>query len=109
LENNGGGDGLLDSRAMAIASFNGSETSAEGVFQIALEEVLATLEIAKTADRTENVAAGEVITYTYTVTNTGNVSISAISLTETHNGSGPAPRPAGEQLLTDNGATGDSS
>lgn len=109
LENNGGGDGLLDARAFAVASFAGSEASAESSFQIALEEISATLEVAKSADRTENVAAGDVITYTYTVTNTGNVTISAISLTETHNGSGPPPRPSGETLLADNGVTGDSS
>ncbi len=108
MEDHGGGDGVLEARALATATRNGAETSAEGSLRIALEDLRATLEIAKSADRTENVAVGEVITYTYAVTNTGNVAIHSISLTENHNGSGPPPRPSGEQLLVDNGVPGDS-
>ena len=66
------------------------------------------LTVTKTADKTVNVAAGELVTYTYVVTNNGNQVISGITLSDAHGGSGPAPTPADETLTADNGTTGDS-
>lgn len=109
LEGNGGGDGALEARASAVGTFNDLEATGSASLAIDLEDIVTTLAVAKTADRTENVAAGDVITYTYTVTNTGNVTITAISLSESHNGSGPVPVPGGETLTTDGGTEGDSS
>jgi hypothetical protein len=108
LDGNGGGDGVLDHLATASASFGSIATTAETKAEIDLEDIVATLEVTKTADRTAGVAAGDVITYTFTVTNTGNVAITSISLTESHNGSGPAPVPGDERLTGDAGRTDDS-
>lgn len=66
------------------------------------------LQITKIADDDELVTVGQEITYTYTVTNTGDVNINNVTINDVHNGAGPAPVPGDEQLLTDNGTTGDS-
>ena len=50
------------------------------------------LTVAKTADRTEITAAGEVITYSFRVTNTGNVTIADVTVDEvSFSGTGAAP------------------
>ncbi len=110
LNSNGGGDGDLDNVATATGRYGGSQTSSPAVaYAIDLQNILATLAVTKTADKSSDVALGEVITYTYTITNTGNVQVTAISLSDSHNGSGPAPAPdADSATLTDNGTTGDS-
>lgn len=63
--------------------------------------------VTKTADKTSNVNAGELITYTYTVTNDGNVTIKNLTLADVQNAAGPAPVP-GSELLTDNPPNGNS-
>jgi uncharacterized repeat protein (TIGR01451 family) len=57
--------------------------------------------VTKTASKTLNAAAGDVITYTYKVTNNGNVTIKNITLADVHNAAGPAPVPGSEILTTD--------
>ena len=63
--------------------------------------------VTKTADKTVNVAAGDVITYTYKVTNDGNVTIHNITLADVHNAAGAAPVP-GSETLTDSPPLGNS-
>lgn len=63
--------------------------------------------VSKSADKTTNVAAGDVITYTYIVTNDGNVTITNLTLSDVHNAAGPAPIP-GSEVLTDNPPAGNS-
>jgi len=46
----------------------------------------ATLE--KTADVTENLQPGDIVTYTYLVTNTGNVTLDNLSVSDVHSGTG---------------------
>ncbi len=57
--------------------------------------------IAKSANDTTDVVAGQTLTYTYVVTNNGNITIDGISIADVHGGSGPAPVPAGETLTGD--------
>ena len=66
------------------------------------------LEMVKTADDTEFVTVGQVITYTYRVTNNGNVIIRDVAVSDTHNAAGAAPTPTNPQLVADNNTTGDS-
>lgn len=72
------------------------------------DDYVPSLAITKTADKTMNVGAGEVITYSYVVTNTGDAPIINVNFVDSHNGSGPAPVPANETLSADNGDVGDS-
>ncbi|PSK96914.1 DUF7507 domain-containing protein, partial [Cecembia rubra] len=46
------------------------------------------ISLQKTADKTTNVEAGDVITYTYVVTNTGNITANNINVTDVHPGTG---------------------
>lgn len=109
LNSNGGGDGDIDNTATATGTYGGSPTNGSISYAIDLENVSATLAVAKAADDTTDVTLGQLITYTYTITNTGNVAITAISLADVHNGSGTAPAPdADGATLTDNGTIGDS-
>ncbi|MEX0346209.1 MAG: hypothetical protein AB3N20_14900 [Rhizobiaceae bacterium] len=110
VTSNGGGDNDLDNVATATGNYGGSPTSSPPLaYSIDLEDIAATLTVAKTADDTTDVTLGQLITYTYVITNTGNVPITAISLSDVHNGSGPAPTPdADSATLTDNLPAGDS-
>ena len=44
--------------------------------------------LAKVADKTTDIAVGDVITYTYTAENTGNVTLADVSISDVHSGTG---------------------
>ena len=82
-------DGYLDDKATVTADyFNGVTTTSvtnsdKKSIQLNINPALL---VTKTADKTVNVIAGDVITYTYTVKNNGNTPINGINLADTHNG-----------------------
>ena len=82
-------DGYLDDKATVTADyFNGTTTTAvtnsdKKSIQLNINPVLL---VTKTADKTINVIAGDVITYTYPDKNNGNTPINGINLADTHNG-----------------------
>jgi large repetitive protein len=82
-------DGYLDDKATVNADYiNGATTTsvtASDKKSIQLNIAPGML-VTKTADKTANVIAGDVITYTYTVKNNGNTPITGITLADTHNG-----------------------
>jgi len=61
------------------------------------------LSIKKTADKTSNVKAGEIIAYTYVVTNIGNIDIDHVTVTDVHSGTGIAPTAKNELLINTSG------
>ncbi len=98
----------IDNQATVNGTYLGNPVSAQSLL-VSVPVVTTNLHmlVTKTADKTANVAAGDVITYTYKVTNDGNVTIHNITLADVHNAAGPAPVP-GSETLTDNPPLGNS-
>jgi large repetitive protein len=94
-----------------IATVNGTYSGNPVTAQSALVSVPVSkkfhISVTKVANKTTNVAAGDVITYTYTVINDGDVMIQNLTLADVHNAAGAAPIP-GSETLTDNPPLGDS-
>ncbi|WP_172971378.1 DUF11 domain-containing protein [Palleronia sp. THAF1] len=84
----------------------GPETATETVTATQTQGVT----VAKTADATQDVVAGQTITYSYIVTNTGNLRINAITLDDRHtSASGTQTLDVGQEFLeTDTAPAGDS-
>ena len=61
------------------------------------------LTVAKTADKTSNLKAGDVVTYTYTVTNSGNTDVTNITLADTFKGVPNGITPTWNAFTTDPG------
>ncbi len=98
----------IDNQATVNGTYVGNPVSAQSL--LVSVPVVATnlhMNVTKTADKTVNAAAGDVITYTYKVTNDGNVTIHNITLADVHNAAGAAPVP-GSETLTDIPPLGDS-
>lgn len=91
----------IDNQATVNGTYSGNPVSAQSVL-VSVPVVTTNLHmlVTKTANKTVNVAAGDVITYTYKVTNDGNVTIKNLTLADVHNASGAAPVP-GSETLTD--------
>lgn len=106
------GDNDLDNTVTATASSPGNtdDVTNNASETIDLEDVNASLTVAKVADDDTDVVVGQTITYTYTITNNGNVPVTAISLSDNVTaGSGTPPAPdADGGTLTDNAPLGDS-
>ncbi|UWR24549.1 hypothetical protein [Sulfitobacter sp. S190] len=68
------------------------------------------LQIVKTADAADGVAAGETVTYTYTVTNAGNVTLSGVGVADEHTGAaGTVALDVGGEALSQDAAPADDS
>lgn len=108
LTSPGSADGHLDNTATAAGTYDpgtGPTTvTGTGTASVPLD-IAPNLTIAKVADDTTDVVAGQVITYTYTVTNSGNVPITNITLADTHNGVPGALVPAFGSFTTNTGST----
>ena len=61
----------------------GGEVTDDGTAESTPEEQKPTIHVVKDADKTDNVKAGDLITYTATMTNTGNVTLKDMSIAET--------------------------
>ncbi len=107
FDTGGGGDDDIDNTATAAGSYGAVSVQGAGSTSVALL-VNPALQVAKTANDTTDVTAGQVITYTYIVTNTGNQTISNAAMGDSHNASGPVPVPGNETLTLDSGTIGDS-
>ena len=103
----GGGDNDIDNTAAASGTYDSQTIQASGSTTVALL-VNPALTVAKTADDTTDVPAGQVVTYTYVVSNTGNQTLTGIALSDSHNASGPAPVPRFETLTADAAPLGNS-
>lgn len=105
-------DNDLENTVTATASSPGNTDDVTNTATeiIDLEDVNASLDVAKVADDDTDVVVGQVITYTYTITNDGNVPITGISLSDNVTaGSGATPTPdADGGTLTDNAPLADS-
>lgn len=101
-------DGDIDSTVTATGNYNpgsgNTVVSANSSVAVPLA-ITPNLQVAKVADDTTNVVAGQLITYTYTVTNNGNVPISNVALADTHNGTAGALVPAFQSFTTNTGST----
>jgi uncharacterized repeat protein (TIGR01451 family) len=78
--------GTFTNTATATGQYNGDVTDTDDDVQNFVRT--ATVSIQKTADKTSDVQAGDVITYTYVVTNTGNVTVSGVDVSDNHPGTG---------------------
>jgi uncharacterized repeat protein (TIGR01451 family) len=82
IDNNGGGDGDIDNTATVQGyAPDGAMVSDSDSTAVTFSQIPG-LTLMKSADRTNVVAAGEVITYSFSVQNTGNVTITGIALTD---------------------------
>ncbi|UJP64576.1 DUF7507 domain-containing protein [Mongoliitalea daihaiensis] len=73
--------------ATVTADFGGAQVEATDE-DIQPYETTSRIRITKTADKTSNVEAGDVITYTYVVRNAGTVTVNEINVTDDHPGLG---------------------
>jgi uncharacterized repeat protein (TIGR01451 family) len=78
--------GTFTNTATATGQYNGDVTDTDDDVQNFVRT--ATVSIQKTASKTANVEAGDVITYTYVVTNTGNVTVNGVGVSDNHPGTG---------------------
>ena len=101
-------DGDIDSTVTASGNYDpgtgNTVVTANSSVAVPLT-ITPSLQIAKVADDTTDVVAGQVVTYTYTVTNNGNVPISNVALADTHNGAAGALVPAFQSFTTNTGST----
>jgi uncharacterized repeat protein (TIGR01451 family) len=112
---NGGGGGAtvdnkLDNTVTVSADYtNPATTTTTSVtatdHQAVPLNIAPALTVAKTADKTSNLKAGDVVTYTYTITNAGNTDVTNITLADTFKGvlNGLSPGPAFQSFTTDPG------
>ena len=107
IDNGGGGDDDIDNTVSVSGSTIAGPVS-DSASAAVLLDIAPSMSIAKSADTTDGVNTGQVITYTYVVTNTGNVTMFDVNVSDSHNGYGPAPVPAGETQSLDAGTPGDS-
>ncbi len=101
-------DSDIDSTVTAIGNYNpgSGNTVVNANSSVAVPlAITPSLQIAKVADDTTDVIAGQLITYTYTVTNNGNVPISNVALADTHNGAAGALVPTFQSFITNTGST----
>jgi uncharacterized repeat protein (TIGR01451 family) len=103
-------DNKLDNTVTVTADYNNPATSTTTTVtasdhQAVPLNVAPGLTVAKTADKTSNLKAGDVVTYTYTITNSGNADITDITLADTFKGvlNGLSPGPAFQSFTTDPG------
>jgi uncharacterized repeat protein (TIGR01451 family) len=78
------GDNLVNGVNVASTQIPGP-TTASAVTPVSQTEGIG---FEKTASKTGDVKAGDVITYTYVVTNTGNVTVNGVGVTDDHPGTG---------------------
>ncbi|MFC0261598.1 DUF7507 domain-containing protein, partial [Fontibacter flavus] len=78
--------GNFRNTAQVTGQYNGDVTATDDDFQTFAS--VSRIRMQKTADKTTNVEAGDVITYTYVVRNTGNVTINDVNVTDDHPGTG---------------------
>jgi gliding motility-associated-like protein/uncharacterized repeat protein (TIGR01451 family) len=78
--------GTFTNTATATGQYNGDVSDTDDDVQNFVR--IASITLQKTANKTTNIQAGDVIDYTYVVTNTGNVTVSSVTVNDAHPGTG---------------------